>query len=239
MAARFNSGCDWIGGTYVCGKPNAQAQPVAATPQVQSLSLGGMAGLGAGGAAGGGGLGLPTPDVSQYRDIADPFWQQRGQYQTQLANLMSNPGAMTTSPMYQFALDQGMNAVNRTAAAQHMLGSGNRLADLTKFGQGLASQQFFPMASLLSNLAGVNSSNPAAALSGLVQSRGQDVNAATDLYKTNAQLAIGLGDTTLGRDKFNYQVNQDALSNAAAQKALSDFQTQQAYNKLYSGYSFG
>lgn len=95
--------------------------------------------------------------------LADPFASQRGQYQTQLNTLTQNPGSFASSPYYQFAYDQGLNAVNRTAAAAGNLNSGNRLAALTKYGQGMAGQGYFQQANLLSNLAGVNAGSPAAA----------------------------------------------------------------------------
>lgn len=185
------------------------------------------------------GSGAQGIDPTQARDIADPFWQQRGAYQQQLSDLLKNPGDFASSPMYQFAFDQGMQGVNRTAAAKGQLSSGNRLADLTKFGQGLASQQFFPMANLLGKLAGVDASNPAAALSGIVTARGQDINARTAQDQIDAQLMLGQGNNALDRDKFNYQVGQDAASEAAGRRAVSDYNWQQAYKNLHSGYSFG
>ena len=53
--------------------------------------------------------------------------------------LLQNPESVSSTPGYQFAYNHGLEAVNRTAAAKGQLGSGNRLYDLTKFGQGLAS----------------------------------------------------------------------------------------------------
>lgn len=94
---------------------------------------------------------------------ADPFASQRPQYQGQLSRLMQNPGEFAASPMFQFAMDQGMDAVNRTAAAKGELGAGKRLTDLMKFGQGLAGQQYFPQAQLLANLAGANAGSPVSA----------------------------------------------------------------------------
>ena len=59
-----------------------------------------------------------------------------------LNTLLQNPESVSSTPGYQFAYNQGLEAVNRTAAAKGQLGSGNRLYDLTKFGQGLASQTY-------------------------------------------------------------------------------------------------
>ena len=68
-----------------------------------------------------------------------------------LNELLQNPSSITSTPGYQFAYDQGLEAVNRTAAAKGQLGSGNRLYDLTKFGQGLASQTYNNTVSQLGN----------------------------------------------------------------------------------------
>lgn len=59
-----------------------------------------------------------------------------------LNTLLSDPSSVAQTPGYQFAYNQGLNAVNRTAAARGQLGSGNRLYDLTKYGQGMASQTY-------------------------------------------------------------------------------------------------
>lgn len=55
---------------------------------------------------------------------------------------LSNLAQIDQSPSYQWRYNQGLEAVNRTAAARGMLGSGNRLAELTKYGQGMASQEY-------------------------------------------------------------------------------------------------
>ena len=68
-----------------------------------------------------------------------------------LNELLQNPSSITSTPGYQFAYNQGLEAVNRTAAAKGQLGSGNRLYDLTKYGQGLASQTYNNTVSQLGN----------------------------------------------------------------------------------------
>jgi hypothetical protein len=50
--------------------------------------------------------------------------------------------AFQTGPGYQFAMDQGVDAVTRAANARGALGSGNTSVDLLKFGQGLADQTY-------------------------------------------------------------------------------------------------
>ena len=68
-----------------------------------------------------------------------------------LNTLLQNPSSVESTPGYQFAYNQGLEAVNRTAAAKGQLGSGNRLYDLTKFGQGLASQTYNSTVNQLGN----------------------------------------------------------------------------------------
>jgi hypothetical protein len=50
--------------------------------------------------------------------------------------------AFTAGPGYQFALDQGLQALNRSAASRGMLASGNNTQDILRFSQGLAGQEF-------------------------------------------------------------------------------------------------
>lgn len=93
----------------------------------------------------GGGGGQPGSSYA-YQDTAAP-------YRTRLNALLDNPDAIANTGVYKFALNQGNEAVNRNLAAKGLLKSGNRLAELTKFGQGLASQQYGQEADRLANLA--------------------------------------------------------------------------------------
>lgn len=95
----------------------------------------GMSGGGGGGAGGDYG----------YKDTS-------GEYRTRLNTLLDNPDAIANTGVYKFALNQGNEAVNRNMAAKGLLKSGNRLSELTKFGQGLASQQYGAEADRLSNI---------------------------------------------------------------------------------------
>lgn len=78
-----------------------------------------------------------------------------------------------TNPGYQFQMDQGLQALNRTHAAAGNLNSGNADADAIKYGTGLANQSYQSY------------------LSGLSPYLGQQ-NAATAGYG-NAQAGLGQG----------------------------------------------
>ncbi len=98
--------------------------------------------------------------------------------------------AFQTSPGYQFALDQAVDANDRRAAARGMLGSGNTVAETTRLATGLADQQW---------------GNFLERLGGFVQpemeiARGQSGvrTARAGLYGEDADCRLGLMNTVTG-----------------------------------------
>lgn len=73
-------------------------------------------------------------------------------YQNKLAELLQDPSKVQQTAGYKFALDQGNQEINRSAAAKGMLGSGNVLAALAKYGQDMASKQYDTEANRLAEL---------------------------------------------------------------------------------------
>ena len=70
-------------------------------------------------------------------------WREAGGQAIGSLSAMLQPGYdHTTSPGYQFRMDEGMRAVENSAAAKGMLGSGGTLKDLVRFGQGVAADDF-------------------------------------------------------------------------------------------------
>ncbi len=61
-------------------------------------------------------------------------------YQKKLTGLLDDPNSFQKTPGFQFALDTGLQGVNRANSKNRA--SGNALAELTKFGTGLASQEY-------------------------------------------------------------------------------------------------
>jgi len=71
---------------------------------------------------------------------------------------------LRSTPGYQFQMDQGVNALDRSAASRGMLLSGPQAKAVTKYGQGLADSTYN---SLMDRIAGISSQGQnAAALSG-------------------------------------------------------------------------
>jgi hypothetical protein len=75
-------------------------------------------------------------------------------------------GGFTASPGYQFRLNEGMKAIERSAAARGGLRSGATMKSLNDYAQGTASSEFGNYTNTLANLAGigqtVNAQNAAA-----------------------------------------------------------------------------
>lgn len=108
--------------------------------------------------------------------------------------------AFQAGPGYQFALDQGLNALNRRRAAGGMLDSGNADLDAIKFGTGLADQTYGDWMSRLGGLVNPELSATSGAASGTAGVHGGlaglEVGRASDL--TNI-----LGETTSGQTNAN------------------------------------
>lgn len=62
--------------------------------------------------------------------------------------------AFKESPGYKFRLDQGIQSIDRSAAAGGEVGSGQHLAALTEYGQGIASQEYGDYINRLAGMAG-------------------------------------------------------------------------------------
>lgn len=91
---------------------------------------------------------------------ADPFGPYRNQFAQQLVGLYQNPWSVADLPGYQFRLAQGLEGIDRNASAKGLLGSGNRLMELMRYGQDYASQEFGNEIGRLSGLAGATMGSP-------------------------------------------------------------------------------
>jgi hypothetical protein len=128
----------------------------AGTPGVQQNTYNGPGGTWTQGNNGGwtSGTGQVVNNLSGYLGMKNQQAQGSdfGGYQSQLQGLLSDPSKIQQTPGYQFAVDQGNQAINRSAAAKGMLNSGGVLAELAKYGQGMASQQYDTQTNRLADL---------------------------------------------------------------------------------------
>lgn len=107
-------------------------------------------------------------------------------------------GKFQTSPGYDFRMQEGVNAIDRSAAARGSLMSGQTLKALNEYGQGLASQEYGDYYNRLAGLAdtGANASS----------------NLATARLQTAGNTSANLAQ--IGQNKTNQLIGQgNALSN--------------------------
>jgi hypothetical protein len=95
--------------------------------------------------------------------VADPYAAYRPQAAAQLQNLLSNPSTITSTPGYQFNLQQGLQAQQAQQAAQGKLVSGGGLLQAQQFGQQYATSQLAQQQQLLAQLSGATQSPAGAA----------------------------------------------------------------------------
>jgi hypothetical protein len=116
--------------------------------------------------------------------------------------------AFQVGPGYQFALDQGIQALDRSAAGKGLYGSGSNAMALQQFGQGLANQEY---GNWLNALAGLGNTGLTAA-SGQTQRQGQLAGIDTGLGNAIGGIYSGLGQNA-GKAISEGQI-ADAASNA-------------------------
>jgi hypothetical protein len=150
-------------------------------------------------------------------------------------------------PGYAFRLQQGQQAIERSAAARGGLGGGRMAKDLTNYAQGAASQEYGNAYNRYqTNRA--NQLNPLQSLAGVAQSATNTIGQAGQNYATNA------GNNAMAAGNANasgYIGQANAISGGVGQ-GLNYFQNQNMVNRLFpqagsgyappiqdNGYSFG
>lgn len=118
--------------------------------------------------------------------------QGRADQANRLSSLLADPSKALQSPGFQFAQEQGEQAINRSAAARGGRLGGRTLKDLSRFNQGLASQTLGQQAQLAA------------------QADAQDMAAAGQGFNAASQLA-GMQNAAAG--------GQSALANALGMNA--------------------
>ena len=129
---------------------------------------------------------------------ADPFASQRGQYQTMLQGLMTNPESFALSPAAESQMRLGSENLARSGAAKGYLGSGNILAELQKYGQDVASGDYWKSIQNLQMLSGAATSSPAAASSAISSIFGNQQAAMAQVGAATGGGGGGGGDGGLG-----------------------------------------
>lgn len=111
-------------------------------------------------------------------------------YENRLKALMENPDSIQNSGAYRFAFDQGQQAIERSAAARGMLNSGNILAELARYGHGMASQRYDAESDRLSKMALGKEQLNIQEQSARDASRGRNLQFALEAYKATPKVLI-------------------------------------------------
>jgi len=136
---------------------------------------------------GGGDGGGADASASKYGNDANP-WLAR------LTALLDNPDSVQNSAAYKFRLGQGTKALERSAAARGMLGSGNTLAALQDYGQGMASQEYGNQLNALTGLYGTAEGANASRYGADTSASASNKNALANLYG-NLYSTVGSPDS--------------------------------------------
>ena len=82
------------------------------------------------------------PGDAGFQPFNAPFGFDAAGFQPFNERFEFNEEDLFKDPGFQFRFDQGLQAIERSASARGTLGTGRTLKELTRFGQGLASQEF-------------------------------------------------------------------------------------------------
>lgn len=118
---------------------------------------------------------------------SDPFGPYRAQYAQQLSSLAANPSSVTSLPGYNFAREQGEQALTRKMAQGGYTGSGNEMIALKQFNEKLAGDWYNNEMTRLASLAGAGISPSALGALGM-----NGINAQNDML-SRALASIGYG----------------------------------------------
>lgn len=166
------------------------------------------------------GLEGATEKYGEAKNLFDTWYNSGAAAETARANALGLNGqegrdaavsAFQTSPGYEFALESGLDAIDRRASARGMLGSGNTNADSITFSQGVANQEW---QNYLNNLGVVSGSGQTAA--------GQQASQLDQLANTINNTNTNIGNLAWGKET--------GVGNSNAQMIQDQYAAEQAAN---------
>lgn len=171
------------------------------------------------------------------------------QMQSGALNKQFDPSQIANDPGYQFRMAEGQKALERSASARGMLNSGGALKSLSRYSQGLASDEY-QNAWNRNQTDNTNSFNRLASLAGVGQTAANNLGALgvknsaqmNDLYSAvgNAQSAGAMGAANAVSGGFNSLGNLSQLYGyAQAQKDADRIPTQNGSTGYASGFMPG
>lgn len=126
--------------------------------------------------------------------------------------LLEDPNSITESAAYKFRLGQGQEALQRQQAAAGMLGSGNRLMELTKYGQDMASQEYENQFGRLNSVLGTYAQNWNQDMDSLRRFHLGKGNVLANVYGTSSGALNDARTTDINARMKAQEINADAQS---------------------------
>lgn len=136
--------------------------------------------------------GTPSPTGTPQQRAAyaaDPFAQQRPQYQQMLQKLMTDPGSFSQTPQSIATTKEGMDQMQAQMAQRGIAGSGAEKAALTKYATTAAGQDYNNQMARLMTLSGATGGAPGTA-GGILSNAATEQQTAQDTG-TNSLLQLG------------------------------------------------
>lgn len=127
----------------------------------------------------------------QTREDYAPWREAGSSALSQLQALLANPQSITQTPGYDFRLNQGQQAIDRSAAARGNLYSGGTLKALDRFGQDYGTSEYGQQYNRLSNLAGLGQVGVQGTANAAGNYAQQGGNALSNMGDARASGAIG------------------------------------------------
>lgn len=150
--------------------------------------------------------------------------------------------ALQQDPGYQFRMSQGVNALDRSAAARGMLQSGAQQKALLGYGQGLASSELQNAFSRVGAVQG-NAQQAAGALANLYQNQGTTLSnlavrqsSQNQALSQNTSNALGQYSMASGNAQAAGYQNMGNSINAGIQNGLTSYMMSQQPKTMYGNY---
>lgn len=157
-----------------------------------------------------------------------------------LGGFEQQQSALASDPGYQFRMDQGVSALDRSAAARGMLQSGAQAKALLNYGQGQASSELQNAFQRVSAVQG-NAQQAAGALGNLYQNQGTTLGnmavhqgSQNQALSQNTSNALGQYTTNGGKAQAGDYENMGSSVNAGLQNGLTGYLMQQR-GGMYGG----
>lgn len=154
----------------------------------------------------------------RYSEIAagyDPYVKAGGEGLDSLLGLLRDPSSVRSLPGYAFDQEEGVKALDRSAAARGGLNSGRQSKDLLRFGTGLADKTFGDQWSRLLGLTGMGQAATGAQAGLEATGVGAQTGARTSAYAGDMASAGTIGQGQVAAESAKQNALQNLLGTAA------------------------